>query len=78
MDITFNFGYVFRCLSSIMYCNELKPKYVECSQKAWNEARPRSLIPKELPTVADLAIIEYSRVNIFLDYDIIISDQQTH
>ncbi|CAG8616063.1 4450_t:CDS:10, partial [Ambispora leptoticha] len=50
------------CLSSIMYCNELKPKYVECSQKAWNEARPRSLIPKELPTVADLAIIEYSRL----------------
>ncbi|CAG8463275.1 4620_t:CDS:10 [Acaulospora morrowiae] len=50
------------CLSSIMYCNELKPKYVECSEKAWNEARPRSLIPKELPTVADLAIIEYSRI----------------
>ncbi|CAG8621023.1 1390_t:CDS:10, partial [Acaulospora morrowiae] len=50
------------CLSSIMYCDERKPKYVECSEKAWNEARPRSLIPKGLPTVADLAIIEYSRI----------------
>jgi len=59
-----------------MYCNELKPEYVECSEKTWNEARPRSLIPKELPTVADLVIIEYSRVNIFLD--ITISNQQTH
>ncbi|CAG8483199.1 6796_t:CDS:2, partial [Acaulospora colombiana] len=49
------------CLSSIMYCNELKPEYVECSEKTWNGARPRSLIPKELPTVADLVIIEYSR-----------------
>ncbi|KAF0419085.1 hypothetical protein F8M41_007192 [Gigaspora margarita] len=49
------------CLSSIMYCNELKPEYVECSEKTWNGARPRSLIPKELPTVANLVIIEYSR-----------------
>jgi len=59
-----------------MYCNELQPEYVECPEKTWNEARPRSLIPKELPTVADLVIIEYNRVNIFLD--IIISNQQTH
>ena len=50
-----------------MYCNELKPEYLECSEKTWNEARARPLIPKELPTVADLVIIEYSRVNIFLD-----------
>ncbi|CAG8699207.1 13494_t:CDS:10, partial [Funneliformis caledonium] len=50
------------CLSSIMYCNELKSEYVECSEKTWNEARPRSLIPKELPTVADLVIIEYNRL----------------
>ncbi|KAF0365846.1 hypothetical protein F8M41_013685 [Gigaspora margarita] len=58
-----------RCLSSIMYCNEFKPEYVECSEKTWNGARPRSLILKELPTVADLVIIEYNRVNIFLDED---------
>jgi hypothetical protein len=57
-----------------MYCNELKPVYVECSEKTWNEARPRSLTPKELPTVANLVIIEYSRVNIFLD--IIISNSK--
>ncbi|CAB4429621.1 unnamed protein product [Rhizophagus irregularis] len=50
------------CLSSIMYCNELKPEYVECTEKTWNEALPRSLIPKELPTVADLVIIEYNRL----------------
>jgi len=51
-----------------MYCNELKPEYVECSEKTWNEARPRSLIPKELPTVADLVIIDYNRVSTFLDF----------
>ncbi|CAG8498928.1 9463_t:CDS:10 [Paraglomus occultum] len=50
------------CLSSIMYCNELKPEYLGCSGKTWNEARPRPLTPKELPTVADLVIIEYSRL----------------
>ncbi|CAB4397015.1 unnamed protein product [Rhizophagus irregularis] len=49
------------CLSSIMYCNELKPEYVECTEKTWNEALPISLIPKE-PTVADLVIIEYNRL----------------
>ena len=57
-----------------MYCNELKPVYVECSEKTWNEAHPRSLTPNELPTVANLVIIEYSRVNIFLD--IIISNSE--
>ena len=61
---------------SIMYCNELKPEYVECSEKAWNEALSRSLIPKELPTVSDLVIIEYNRVSTFLD--IITNNQQTH
>uniref|UniRef100_U9UUL0 Uncharacterized protein n=1 Tax=Rhizophagus irregularis (strain DAOM 181602 / DAOM 197198 / MUCL 43194) TaxID=747089 RepID=U9UUL0_RHIID len=45
-----------------MYCNELKPEYVKCSEKIWKEARPRLLIPKELPTVADLVIIEYNRL----------------
>ncbi|CAB5389079.1 unnamed protein product [Rhizophagus irregularis] len=50
------------CLSSIMYCNEFKPEYLECSEKTWSEVRPRSLTPKELPTVADLVIIEYSRL----------------
>ncbi|CAB5395020.1 unnamed protein product [Rhizophagus irregularis] len=50
------------CLSSIMYCNELKPEYVKCSEKIWKDARPRLLIPKELPTVADLVIIEYNRL----------------
>uniref|UniRef100_U9UZS3 Uncharacterized protein n=1 Tax=Rhizophagus irregularis (strain DAOM 181602 / DAOM 197198 / MUCL 43194) TaxID=747089 RepID=U9UZS3_RHIID len=50
------------CLSSIMYCNELKPEYVKCSEKIWKEARPRLLVPKELPTVADLVIIEYNRL----------------
>ncbi|PKB99436.1 hypothetical protein RhiirA5_403621 [Rhizophagus irregularis] len=49
-------------LSSIMYCNELKPEYVKCSEKIWKEARPRLLVPKELPTVADLVIIEYNRL----------------
>ncbi|CAB5383468.1 unnamed protein product, partial [Rhizophagus irregularis] len=28
------------CLSSIMYCNELKPEYVKCSEKIWKDARP--------------------------------------
>ncbi|POG64518.1 hypothetical protein GLOIN_2v1483863 [Rhizophagus irregularis DAOM 181602=DAOM 197198] len=27
-----------RCLSSIMYCNELKPEYVKYSEKIWKEA----------------------------------------
>ncbi|PKY32915.1 hypothetical protein RhiirB3_451450 [Rhizophagus irregularis] len=45
-----------------MYCNELKPEYVKCSEKIWKEARPRLLVPKELPTVADLVIIEYNRL----------------
>ncbi|CAG8707098.1 6133_t:CDS:10, partial [Funneliformis mosseae] len=49
-----------KCLSSIMYCNELKPEYVECSEKTWNKARPRSLAPKMMPTVAHLVIIEYN------------------
>ncbi|PKB98692.1 hypothetical protein RhiirA5_97793 [Rhizophagus irregularis] len=40
----------------------LQPEYVECTEKTWNEALPRSLIPKELPTVADLVIIEYNRL----------------
>ncbi|CAB4473550.1 unnamed protein product [Rhizophagus irregularis] len=50
------------CLPLIMYCNELKPEYVKCSEKIWKEARPRLLVPKELPTVADLVIIEYNRL----------------
>ncbi|CAB4381518.1 unnamed protein product [Rhizophagus irregularis] len=25
------------CLSSIMYCNEFKPEYLECSEKTWSE-----------------------------------------
>ena len=58
-----------------MYCNEFKPEYVECLEKAWSEVRPGSLIPKELPAVADLVIIEYNRVSTFVD--IIISNQQT-
>src|SRR5688572_5427979 len=52
--IIFNFLYTCRCLSSIMYCYELKPDYVKCSNKIWNESRLKSLIPKELPAVADL------------------------
>ncbi|CAG8631374.1 2823_t:CDS:10 [Acaulospora morrowiae] len=51
------------CLSSIMYCNELKPEYVGCSEKTWNDARPRSLTPKELPTVADLLLNDKQSLN---------------
>ncbi|PKC17633.1 hypothetical protein RhiirA5_368860 [Rhizophagus irregularis] len=40
------------------YCDE----YVRCSEETWDEVRPRPLIPKELPTVADLAVIEYNRL----------------
>ena len=61
LDITFNFVYICRCLSSIMYCNECKPEYVKCSEKAWDEA------PKMLPTIAHLVIIEYNTVRTFLD-----------
>ncbi|CAB4478158.1 unnamed protein product [Rhizophagus irregularis] len=34
----------------------------KCSEETWDEVRPRPLIPKELPTVADLAVIEYNRL----------------
>ncbi|CAB4434743.1 unnamed protein product [Rhizophagus irregularis] len=50
------------CLSSIMYCGELKTEYIKCSEKTWNQVHPRVLILKELPTVADLVIIEYNRL----------------
>jgi hypothetical protein len=59
-----------------MYCGELKTEYIKCSEKTWNQVRPRVLIPKEFPTVADLVIIEYNRVSAFSD--IITSNQQTH
>ncbi|CAG8745951.1 8496_t:CDS:10, partial [Rhizophagus irregularis] len=52
------------CLSSIMYCNEVKPEFVTCSEKVWNKIRPRPLVPKMLPSVVHLIIIEY---NMFLN-----------
>ncbi|CAB5211477.1 unnamed protein product [Rhizophagus irregularis] len=52
------------CLSSIMYCNEVKPEFVTCSEKVWNKIRPRPLVPKMLPSVVQLIIIEY---NMFLN-----------
>ncbi|POG72127.1 hypothetical protein GLOIN_2v1477923 [Rhizophagus irregularis DAOM 181602=DAOM 197198] len=52
------------CLSSIMYCNEVKLEFVTCSEKVWNKIRPRPLVPKMLPSVVQLIIIEY---NMFLN-----------
>ncbi|CAG8725937.1 19704_t:CDS:2, partial [Gigaspora rosea] len=41
-----------------------KPEFVTCSEKVWNKIRPRLLVPKMLPSVVHLIIIEY---NMLLD-----------
>ncbi|GET59553.1 hypothetical protein GLOIN_2v1880010 [Rhizophagus irregularis DAOM 181602=DAOM 197198] len=51
----YTFDY-YRYLSSIMYCGELKTKYIKYFEKTWNQVCSRVLIPKELPTVADLQL----------------------
>ncbi|CAG8628153.1 2835_t:CDS:2, partial [Paraglomus brasilianum] len=48
------------CLSSIMYCNKVKPEFITCSEKVWDKIRPRPLLPKMLPSVAYSIIIEYN------------------
>ncbi|CAB5324599.1 unnamed protein product [Rhizophagus irregularis] len=45
---------------TLSYAKEID--MILCSEETWDEVRPRPLIPKELPTVADLAVIEYNRL----------------
>ncbi|CAG8723218.1 12825_t:CDS:2, partial [Funneliformis mosseae] len=50
------------CLSSIMFCDEIKPEFLLCSEKLWKTIRPRPLVPIMLPIVVQIIVIEYNTI----------------